>query len=279
MSKFRWMTLAATFAATSLLTAGEPPHGRDIVDTAVSAGQFKTLTRALGAANLVDALRGDGPFTVFAPTDEAFGAIPDHQLASLLKKQNRDKLASILTYHVVPGKVLSTDLTNGMEAATVEGSDVTIMTEGGVTVEEANVVTADIETSNGVIHVIDQVILPVHGAGLWSTLYGYLSVEADGKTVRGLRFYEHAETACLGDQIDKPDWRALWPGKELYDSNGEAVIEVVRGKAPEGPNLVHQVDGMSGATLTGQGVMYLVRYWVGPDALGPYLDRIGREAG
>lgn len=126
---------------------------------------------------------------------------------------------------------------------------------------------------------IDQVILPVQGAGLWSTLYGYLSVEADGNTVRGLRFYEHAETAGLGDQIDKPDWRALWPGKELYDGNGDPVIEVVRGKAIEGPNLVHQVDGMSGATLTGQGVMYLVRYWVGPDAFGPYLDRIGREAG
>ena len=125
---------------------------------------------------------------------------------------------------------------------------------------------------------IDQVILPVRGAGLWSTLYGYLSVESDGNTVRGLRFYEHAETAGLGDQIDKPDWRGLWPGKELYDENGNAVIEVVRGKASEGPNQVHQVDGMSGATLTGQGVMKLVRYWVGPDAFGPYLDRIGSEA-
>ena len=126
---------------------------------------------------------------------------------------------------------------------------------------------------------IDQVIPPVQGAGLWSTLYGYLSVEADGNTVRGLRFYEHAETAGLGDQIDRPDWRALWPGKELYDSNGDAVIEVVRGKAPDGPNLIHQVDGMSGATLTGQGVMYLVRYWVGPDAFGPFLNRIASEAG
>lgn len=125
---------------------------------------------------------------------------------------------------------------------------------------------------------IDQVILPVQGAGLWSTLYGYLSVEADGNTVRGLRFYEHAETAGLGDQIDRPDWRALWPGKELYDGNGDAVIEVVRGKAPDGPSLIHQVDGMSGATLTGNGVMYLVRYWVGPDAFGPYLNRIASEA-
>ncbi len=125
---------------------------------------------------------------------------------------------------------------------------------------------------------IDQVILPVRGAGLWSTLYGYLSVEADGNTVRGLRFYEHAETAGLGDQIDKPEWRAIWPGKELYDGDGNAVIEVVRGQAPAGPKLVHQVDGMSGATLTGQGVMRLVRYWVGPDAFGPYLDRIASEA-
>ena len=104
---------------------------------------------------------------------------------------------------------------------------------------------------------LDQVILPVYGAGLWSTMYGYLSVEADGRTIRGLRFYEHAETAGLGDQVDKPAWRALWPGKQLFDDAGAPAIEVVRGIAPDGPRQMYQVDGMSGATLTGRGVMNL----------------------
>lgn len=125
---------------------------------------------------------------------------------------------------------------------------------------------------------LEQVILPVYGAGLWSTMYGYLSVEPDGETIRGLRFYEHAETAGLGDQVDKPEWLAQWPGKKLYDESGDPAIEVVRGQAPEGPNAVYQVDGMSGATLTGRGVMNLLRYWVGPDAFGPYLDRLADEA-
>ena len=133
---------------------------KDIVDTAVEAGSFETLVAAVQAAGLVETLKGDGPFTVFAPTDEAFAALPEGTVEELLKPENIDQLTAILTYHVVPGKVMSTDLSNGMEAATVEGSEVTIMTEGGVKVEEANVVTADIETSNGVIHVIDQVILP-----------------------------------------------------------------------------------------------------------------------
>jgi uncharacterized surface protein with fasciclin (FAS1) repeats len=133
---------------------------KDVVDTAVSAGSFETLVAAVQAADLVDTLKGDGPFTIFAPTDEAFAALPEGTVESLLKPENKDQLAAILTYHVVPGKVMSGDLTNGMEAATVEGSAVTIMTDGGVTVEDASVVTADIEASNGVIHVIDKVILP-----------------------------------------------------------------------------------------------------------------------
>jgi len=110
------------------------------------------------AAGLVDTLKGDGPFTVFAPTDEAFAALPEGTVEGLLA--DPDALAKILTYHVVAGKVMSTDLSNNMMAATVNGADVTIMTEGGVMVNDANVVTADIEASNGVIHVIDKVILP-----------------------------------------------------------------------------------------------------------------------
>ncbi len=130
-----------------------------IVDIAASAGSFNTLTAALKAADLVEVLAGKGPFTVFAPTDEAFAALPEGTLEELLKPENKDKLVKILTYHVVPGAVMSTDLKAG-EVATVEGSDVTIELGQSVKVDNAQVVQADIEASNGVIHVIDRVILP-----------------------------------------------------------------------------------------------------------------------
>ncbi|MEQ9258481.1 MAG: fasciclin domain-containing protein [Roseovarius sp.] len=159
---FRRTYLALT-AATALAAATASPvfaESKDIVDTAVGAGQFETLVAAVQAAGLVDTLKGDGPFTVFAPTDEAFAALPEGTVETLLKPENKDQLTAILTYHVVPGKVMSGDLSNGMTAATVEGSEVTIMTEGGVMVDDANVVSADIEASNGVIHVIDKVIMP-----------------------------------------------------------------------------------------------------------------------
>lgn len=132
----------------------------DIVTIAVEAGQFNTLAAALEAADLVEVLQGEGPFTVFAPTDEAFAALPEGTLEELLLPENKEQLVSILTYHVVPGVVLSTDLESG-EVTTVEGSDVTVeVSEEGVTVDGANVISADIEASNGVIHVIDAVILP-----------------------------------------------------------------------------------------------------------------------
>lgn len=152
----------AIFATASVLSSGAfaGENSKDIVDTAVGAGTFETLVAAVSAAELVDVLKGDGPFTVFAPTDDAFAALPEGTVENLLLPENKDQLTAILTYHVVPGKVMSGDLSNGMEAATVEGSSVTIMTEDGVTVENASVVTADIEASNGVIHVIDTVILP-----------------------------------------------------------------------------------------------------------------------
>ncbi len=118
---------------------------------------------------------------------------------------------------------------------------------------------------------VDQIILPVRGAGLWSTMYGYISVDSDGNTVRGLRFYEHAETPGLGDQIDRPEWRAEWEGKQLYSDDDEIIIEVVRGNAPDND---YQIDGLAGATLTARGVMYLVHYWVGEHGYGPYLERL-----
>ena len=127
---------------------------------ATGAAPFTTLAAALTADGLVDTLKGEGPFTVFAPTDDAFAALPEGTVATLLLPENKDKLISILTYHVVAGKVMSGDLSNNMMATTVQGGQRKIMTEGGVTVDGVNVITADIEASNGVIHVVDSVILP-----------------------------------------------------------------------------------------------------------------------
>jgi uncharacterized surface protein with fasciclin (FAS1) repeats len=132
----------------------------DIVDTAVSAGNFNTLVAAVKAADLVETLKGAGPFTVFAPTDAAFAALPAGTVDDLLKPENKAKLASILTYHVVAGKVMSTDLSDGMTHATVNGETVTVTTEGGAKINGTAVSSADIDTDNGVIHVIDAVLMP-----------------------------------------------------------------------------------------------------------------------
>lgn len=153
-------TFLALAAATSFLTAPAFAADKDIVDTAVGAGSFTTLVAAVQAAGLVDTLKGPGPFTVFAPTDAAFAALPAGTVEDLLKPENKDKLVAVLTYHVVPGKVMSTDLTEGMMAKTVQGADVTITLEGGPKVNGAVISGPDIEATNGVIHVIDSVILP-----------------------------------------------------------------------------------------------------------------------
>ncbi|WP_299284061.1 fasciclin domain-containing protein [uncultured Tateyamaria sp.] len=158
MIKSTLFATAAAFAVATSAFAGSAK--KDIVDTAVSAGSFETLVAAVQAADLVDTLKGDGPFTVFAPTDAAFAALPEGTVESLLLPENKEQLVSILTYHVVPGKVMSTDLSDDMEATTVQGEAVTIDLDNGVMIENATVTSADIETSNGVIHVIDTVILP-----------------------------------------------------------------------------------------------------------------------
>lgn len=155
----RHLAIAAT-SLTLAFPAFADTKTADIVDTAKAAGGFGTLLAAVEAAGLSDTLKGEGPFTVFAPTDSAFAALPDGTVDTLLKPENRDRLTSILTYHVVPGKVMSTDLTEGMKAKTVQGGELTITLDGGAKVNGANVTTADIAASNGVIHVVDQVILP-----------------------------------------------------------------------------------------------------------------------
>ena len=132
-------------------------HAKDIVDTAVAAGNFKTLASALTAAGLVDTLKGKGPFTVFAPTDAAFAKIPKADLEALLK--DKAKLTAVLTYHVVPGKVMAADVKAG-KVKTVQGAELTVSTTGGVMVDKAKVTATDIVADNGVIHVIDSVIMP-----------------------------------------------------------------------------------------------------------------------
>ena len=143
--------LQRTSTSATLLHAGENP-----VD---GATDFETLVAAVTAADLVETLSGDGPFTVFAPTDDAFDALPEGLLDALLLPENKDALTSILTYHVVSGEVMAADVTAG-DVETVEGSTIAITTEGGVMVNDANVVTTDVDASNGVIHVVDKVLLP-----------------------------------------------------------------------------------------------------------------------
>ncbi len=157
------LVLAVALMLTTSAFAGQ--HGKagakDIVDTAVAAGDFKTLVAAVKAAGLVDTLKGPGPFTVFAPTDAAFAKLPAGTVEDLLKPENKDKLVAILTYHVVAGDVMAKDVVKLHSAKTVNGKELTIKTHGGeVMVDNARVVKTDIKCSNGVIHVIDTVLIP-----------------------------------------------------------------------------------------------------------------------
>ncbi len=154
-------TLIAAAAALPLAFSAIAAKAGDIVDTAVAADDFNTLVAAVQAADLVDVLKGDGPFTVFAPTDEAFAKLPAGTVEDLLKPENKDQLVAVLTYHVVPGKIMSGDIAgNTAMVETVQGGKLSVDATDGVKIDEANVVTADIVASNGVIHVIDTVVLP-----------------------------------------------------------------------------------------------------------------------
>jgi len=137
---------------------------------------------------------------------------------------------------------------------------------------------------------LDQVVLPVYGKGLWSTLYGFIAVDADGVTVRGITFYEHGETPGLGGEVDNPAWKSLWPGKKLFDEKDlrnatfdnlpEPEVEVIKGSVePDTPEAEHKVDGLSGATITSNGVTRFLQYWMGPDGFGAYLHKIRQESG
>lgn len=125
---------------------------------------------------------------------------------------------------------------------------------------------------------LEKLILPVHGYGLWSTLYGFLALESDAQTVVGLGFFEHAETPGLGGEVDNPKWKALWPGKQVFDENGNVVISLIKGSVDKkDPLAAYKVDGLAGATLTSRGVSNLLKYWLGQNAFGPFLTRIKSE--
>ena len=153
--------LAITAAGSAATMADGHGHKMDIVDTAVSAGSFNTLVAAVQAAGLVHTLRGDGPFTVFAPTDEAFAALPQGTVENLLKPENKEQLIAVLTYHVVPAKIMSADIAGKTAAVlTVQGQRLSVDARHGVKVDNAKVVAADVEAINGVIHVINKVLIP-----------------------------------------------------------------------------------------------------------------------
>jgi uncharacterized surface protein with fasciclin (FAS1) repeats len=161
MKKLNYLLASILVLSASLFAADQSMAKKDIVDTAVAAGQFNTLAKALQAAGLVDTLKGKGPFTVFTPTDEAFAKLPAGTIDELLKPENKEKLVSILTYHVVSGAVSSKKVATMKSAKTVNGKDVSISAEGGsVKINDAKVIKADIKASNGVIHVIDSVLMP-----------------------------------------------------------------------------------------------------------------------
>ena len=162
MKKFFTIVMFVTSLTTGFITAAKADgHMADIVDTAIATDQFNTLATALEAAGLVETLKGEGPFTVFAPTDEAFKKIDQATLKNLLNPENKDKLIAVLTYHVVSGKVMSSDITGDIESATLNGKNIAIkLMNGKVMINEATVIGADVEATNGVIHIIDTVLLP-----------------------------------------------------------------------------------------------------------------------
>ncbi|PMN97576.1 fasciclin [Vibrio splendidus] len=153
--------LVATLLFTTFAHANHHEMKKDIVDVAAENGSFNTLVAAVKAADLVDTLKGEGPFTVLAPTDEAFAALPEGTVDMLLKPENKDKLVAVLTYHVIPGKIMAAEVMKLNSAVTVQGSAVMIaIDDGNVMIDNAKVIMPDVEASNGVIHVIDAVLLP-----------------------------------------------------------------------------------------------------------------------
>ena len=126
---------------------------------------------------------------------------------------------------------------------------------------------------------IDLIVFPIQGDGLWSTLYGYIAVDSDTRTVRGLTYYEHGETPGLGGEVDNPRWQALWEGRKIYDEDWEPAVTVIKGSAGPPDENPHEVDGLAGATITGRGVQYMLRFWFGEHGFGPFLENLREDMG
>jgi uncharacterized surface protein with fasciclin (FAS1) repeats len=213
--------------------SAQHPRPRDIVDTAVAAGSFETLVAAAQAAGLVDALKGEGPLTVFAPTDEAFAKLPAGTVESLLKPENKDQLVAVLTYHVVAGKVGAVDALQAGDASTLQGEAVTFRLDGGrLQVNESNVITNDIPAANGVIHVIDQVLLPPEPQG--RKVVG-IYTEGVGNTTRGLLGLDSGEGIGVSSLVrGGPSQDAgLMPGDVIVAIDGEIAAHGVLDAAKE----------------------------------------------
>ena len=249
--------LAALFLSLVATTASATSNSKTIVETALAAGNFKTLATALTEAHLVETLQGDGPFTVFAPTDEAFAKLPKDTVTSLLKPENRKKLQAILTYHVIAGKVGSTDALAARSAKTLQGDSVKIrLNDGRLRINDSNVIANDIECSNGVIHVIDTVLLPpqpegrkvigVYTSHPSATLRSQLQLaKASGLVITSLVKGGNAQKAGLRPydvirEIDgKPaTTKTLNAAKEARGFGGQVDLTVVRG----GKNIHLQVE-------------------------------------
>ena len=237
----------------------------DIVDTAVGAGQFKTLAAALTAAGLVDDLKSDGPFTVFAPTDDAFAALPEGTVESLLKPENKGKLIAVLTYHVVPGRVMASDVVELHEATTLNGQRVDINTESGVTIDGANVVKTDITCSNGVIHVIDRVILPesrtipevAASTGTFETLVAAVGAAGLAETLSGEGpFTVFAPTDDAFAKLPKGTIESL-----LKPENRDQLVGILTYHVVPGRVYADQVIGLESAkTVQGAEVRFSSKY-------------------
>ncbi len=126
---------------------------------------------------------------------------------------------------------------------------------------------------------VQMVVIPIKGYGLWSTLYGYLALDKDGNTIRGITYYQHGETPGLGGEVDNPRWKALWPGRKAYDESGNEALEVIKGQAGPASSDPYRVDGLSGATLTSRGVSYMLELWLGPNGFKPYLEKFRQQQG
>jgi transforming growth factor-beta-induced protein len=220
---FRMRKLFLGFALMAGLFAPGFVQGKDIVDTAVEAGSFKTLVAAVKAAGLVDTLKSAGPFTVFAPTDEAFAKLPAGTVESLLKPENKDKLIAILTYHVVPGKIEAKSVLPVASAKTVQGNEITL----GLTIDNARVVKTDILCSNGVIHVIDAVILPKDNAQS-STNPRQVIEEA---VAQGSQFYNHGDVEGCVNTYSATVNRLLSEQGEMLPATVTVSLRNVMGKA------------------------------------------------